>query len=64
MNLILIRAGYPLAVLHVEDRVAYIESLVAAQQTGNQGSLVELVVQSVEKSLAETITVAKSAKTA
>lgn len=64
MNLILIRAGYPLAVLHVEDRVAYIESLVAAQQTGNQTSLLELVVQSVEKSLAETITVAKSAKIA
>lgn len=64
LNLILIRAGYPVAVLHVEDRVAYIESLVAAQETGNQTSLVELVVRSVENSLAETITVARSAKTA
>lgn len=50
MNLILLRAGYPPAVIRNEDRLAYYEALEKAR-AGDTGPLITLVAQAVERSL-------------
>ncbi|RLC67037.1 MAG: Fic family protein [Chloroflexi bacterium] len=50
MNLLLMRAGYPPAVIRVEDRLAYYDALDTAHE-GNVEPLVTLVAEAVERSL-------------
>lgn len=55
MNLLLIRAGFPVAVIPVERRVEYIDALGSAQQQGDEEPIVSLVRACVEVSLRETL---------
>ncbi|MBC8064420.1 MAG: Fic family protein [Chlorobia bacterium] len=61
VNLVLLSAGYPIAVIPVERRAEYIESLVAAQGVGSRSSLDELVIDAVESSLREMLEVCTGA---
>ena len=62
MNLQLLRDGYPIAVLTVERRTAYIDALVAAQSGAGPTLLIELVADAVERSLRETLTLCISSE--
>lgn len=55
LNLILIQSGYPIAVIPVDRRARYIDSLAAAQQSGVASDLLDLVCDCVEHSLRETL---------
>lgn len=55
LNLALLRAGYPIAVIPVERRAAYIEALQQAQTLGSRDGLDALVMEAVESSLRETL---------
>jgi Fic family protein len=55
MNLMLLRAGYPIAVIPSERRVEYIDSLVEEQQYAGSGMLLHLVTEAVIRSLRETL---------
>lgn len=61
MNLLLLREGYPIAVLPVARRVEYIDALVAAQGDGGSERLLNLIADAVEGSLRETLSVCASA---
>ena len=61
LNLLLLRAGYPLAVIPVTRRSEYIESLVAAQQGQDATMWESLVLDAVESSLRESLEVCLSA---
>ena len=61
MNLLLLRAGLPIVVISQGDRSAYIDGLVAAQQRGEDGALVEMVARGVRESLVEVLTVVATA---
>ena len=62
MNLLLLRAGYPIVSISNRQRLAYIESLVRAQQTEDDlSALLALVCKSVSNSLIETLSVVASA---
>jgi Fic family protein len=52
MNLLLLRAGYPLAIIQVEDRLPYIESIMA-WRAGDDTPLKTMVRSSVTNSLTE-----------
>jgi len=61
MNLLLLRAGYPIAVIHTSERKAYIDALEMIQQQGSSiEPLLTLVGRAVERSLVETLEVARS----
>jgi Fic family protein len=51
MNLVLMQAGYPPAILRVEDRLSYYDALDEACATGNYDGLTQLVGEGVERSL-------------
>jgi Fic family protein len=51
MNLLLMQAGYPPAIIHPKVRVQYIESLVQAQQFGNIDPFLSLITTAVDESL-------------
>ncbi|MBI3418889.1 MAG: Fic family protein, partial [Proteobacteria bacterium] len=51
MNLILMQAGYPPAIIRMQDRAAYIRSLEAAQTGGFIDDYEELIGKAVERSL-------------
>lgn len=55
MNLLLMRSGYPIAVIPVERRPEYIDALVKAQTHGPTGALLRLVMDGVESSLRDTL---------
>lgn len=55
MNLLLVRSGYPVAVIPVEQRAAYIHSLESAQSGGDSGPLYSLVGECVERALRDTL---------
>lgn len=55
MNLLLIRAGFPVAIIPVERRAEYIDSLQSAQKQGNDVGLISLVRDCVEVSLRDTV---------
>lgn len=61
LNLILIRAGYPIAVIPLERRSEYINALVAAQSGEGLDGLDQLVMDAVEVSLRETLEICVSA---
>jgi Fic family protein len=58
MNLSLLRAGYPIAVIKTEDRSAYIDAIVARQSGGDNSALKELIAKCVESSLVEILSLA------
>lgn len=51
MNLILLRQGYPFAIIQKKDRLAYISSLEKAQLGGSKADYLELINQAVNLSL-------------
>ncbi|MGI8905590.1 MAG: Fic family protein [Candidatus Sumerlaeaceae bacterium] len=56
MNLLLLRAGYPIAVIPVQQRAEYIDALVNAQQGSRPDAIYCIVADCVEASLRETLT--------
>jgi Fic family protein len=58
MNLSLLRAGYPIAVIKTEDRSAYIDAIVARQSGGDNSPLKKLIAKCVESSLVEILSLA------
>ena len=62
MNLLLLRAGYPIVTISNQQRLAYIEALVQAQQAeGDLSALLALVCEAVSDALIETLSVVASA---
>lgn len=57
MNLILMRAGYPPAVIRKEDRKKYIDSLEKAQLGGSRDDYYQLIFAAIERSLDDYLTV-------
>ncbi len=55
MNLLLMRSGYPIAVIPVGRRVEYIDALVEAQTHGGLGALLGLIMDAAESSLRDTL---------
>jgi Fic family protein len=55
MNLKLLQEGYPLTIIHVNDRVQYIQAIEKYQQVGDDTAFVELVAKKVDESLAKYI---------
>lgn len=60
MNLLLIRAGYPVLVIQPEDRPEYHESLVAVQMRGERGRWHEFLLERLERSLVHTLSIVDS----
>ncbi len=50
MNLLLMREGYPLAIIRVEDRLAYYDALDAAHE-GDTEPFVQLVAETAERAM-------------
>ena len=62
MNLLLLQAGYPIVTISNQQRLAYIEALVQAQQAeGDLSALFALVCKAVSDALIETLSVVASA---
>ena len=62
MNLALLRAGYPIAIISNELRPDYIEPLVYAQDNQNDTQkLLDLVVDSCERSLVDHLRIVSTA---
>lgn len=51
MNLILMRYGYPPAIIRKRDRLAYINSLEQAQLGGSDDDYQQLIIEAVDRSL-------------
>ena len=51
MNLILMRNGYPIAVIKNDDRDEYMKAVETASTSGNLNDFVDIVVNAVDKSL-------------
>jgi Fic family protein len=51
MNLLLMRAGYPPAIIRKRDRLAYITSLESAQLGGSKEDYLKLISKAVDRSL-------------
>jgi Fic family protein len=60
LNFLLLRRGYSIAVIPVERRAEYIDSLVVAQSGKGNARLLDLVASAVENSLVETLSVCMS----
>jgi Fic family protein len=61
MNLLLLRAGYPIVIITNENRQRYIENLVLGQQSQNWQPFYELVTAATETSLIEMLGVLTTA---
>lgn len=55
MNLLLLRAGYPIVVISNQVRKAYIDAIIDAQQQGSNLQLLNLIIDSAQNSLIETL---------
>lgn len=62
LNLLLMRFGYPIAVINLEDRQRYYESLGESDQAGDLTPLTLLVLENVLESLEEYLNAAKEQK--
>lgn len=51
MNLLLMQAGYPPAIIRPEDRRAYIDAIAEGERTGRLDSFYDFIAQAVERSL-------------
>ncbi len=63
MNLLLLKTGYPIVIISNQVRKAYIDALVKAQQNQDPSSFLALVLEAVERSLIETLTILATAQT-
>jgi len=63
LNLILMRAGYPPAVIRKEDRNKYIDSLEKTQLGGSRDDYYQLIFTAIERSLDEYLTVIEKNET-
>ncbi len=62
MNLLLLKAGFPIVTISSQQRLAYIEALIQAQQAqGELTALLDLVCQMAYDALVETLSVVASA---
>lgn len=62
MNLLLLRAGYPIVVISNQTRKTYIDAIVDAQQNNNDiDQLLELMVDAAQNSLIETLQILATA---
>ncbi len=62
MNLLLLRAGFPIAIISNEQRQAYIEALMEGQRSPqNLTSLLTLICAATRESLIETLSILASA---
>ncbi len=62
MNLLLLKAGFPIVTISSQQRLAYIESLIQAQQAPSDlTALLDLVCQTAYDALVETLSVVASA---
>jgi len=62
LNLLLLRHGYPIAVVHVAQRAEYIGAMEAIQSGGTRDALDALVRGAVARSLRETLETALSSE--
>jgi Fic family protein len=62
LNLILLRHGYPIAVLKVTQRADYIAALEAAQSSGSAEALTGLIFEAIARSFRETLETALSSE--
>lgn len=62
LNLALLRAGFPVAIIRREERAAYINGLVAAQQNGESEPLTRLIGFACRASLSEYLSVLSTAQ--
>ena len=62
LNLLLMRHGYPIAVLRVSERAEYIAALESIQSGGTREALDTLVMNAVTRSLRETLETALSSE--
>jgi len=60
MNLSLLKAGYPIAIIKAEDRSAYIDSIIAWQSNGDDIQLKTMIARCVRSSLNEILSLASS----
>lgn len=51
MNLLLVRRGYPPAIIYNRDRGRYIDALIRADRRGDVGALAELIARSVNEGI-------------
>lgn len=63
MNLLLMQAGYPPAIIRVQDRRSYLQSLEQAQLGGSIDDYLRLIYEATERSLDITLRTARSAVT-
>ena len=61
MNLVLLRAGYPLAVIKVDDRAEYIDALAAADKDDDLSRFNMLIMAACEAALADVLGIAATA---
>ena len=61
MNLLLLQAGYPIIVISNQVRKAYIDAIIDAQQEGESDPLLNLVIDSAQSSLIETLQISATA---
>lgn len=61
MNLILIRAGYPLIAVRPEDRLAYLQALQRAQGVQGDEAFRHLLYQRLDATLAEVLNALREA---
>lgn len=62
MNLLLVKEGFPIAILKVNDRANYIASLESAQEGNGRNKLDDLVQKAVKQSLIDTLETALSSE--
>ncbi len=57
MNLILLRSGYPIAVIKTQDQLAYIDAIMA-WRSGDSVPLTQMISNTVESALVEILSLA------
>ncbi|MBD2771349.1 Fic family protein [Iningainema sp. BLCCT55] len=62
MNLLLLRAGYPIVVISNQVRKAYIDAIVEAQQHSDRSPIITLVLDAAQQSLIEMLQILSTAK--
>jgi Fic family protein len=61
MNLLLLRAGYPIAIISNENRQRYIEALIQGQQSANWNPFYDLIIDATQTALVEVLSVLATA---
>jgi len=61
MNLLLLRAGYPVVIISNQNRQGYIEALVQGQQSNTWETFFDLIVEATETALVEILSVLATA---